>query len=320
MSDAMTSKKLIDSVVNRGHVPINQATFDVDNFLDFATEELRLGMVPFILSFNEDYFLFEIEVPIEEGKNEYTIPTRASGIKLKDVQLRDSNGDYREMTRVTISERFNFSNFNRSFGMSSVGLRQFYIKNNKVVLLGDVSGNVADKLVFILYIKPSRLVTDEKVAIISGINRNSGVIVLDKIPEAFSTQQKFDFYTANSPYNLLKIDFSIASINPTNNTITLPPAEIPEDLIIGDHLSIANEAIIPQVPEELHVMLAQMVTCRIMESQGDTEGLQNALVKLKEMKESGGTLLDNRITDAPKKIRNRYSTLQRSMLRRFNRM
>lgn len=310
-SDAMTSKKLIQSIENRSHVPINQSTFTEQKFLDFATEELRLSLVPFILSMNEDYMLFEIEVPIVQDKFEYTIPSRGTGVKLKDLQIKDTSGNYRETTRVSIGERFGDNN-----GDFSYGLTRFYIKNNKVVLLGRTP-NATDTLVFIVYMKPSSIVTEDRVSIISGINRVTNTIVVDQISTAFTSQEKYDLYKATSPFNVLAIDFNLTSINSTTNSIVLP--SIPEELEIGDHLSLANECIIPQIPEELHVMLAQMVTCRVMESQGDTEGLTNARIKLKEMKDEGGIIIDNRVTDAPKKINNRHGFLRNPFSRNSRR-
>lgn len=300
-NDAMTSKKLIESVGNRSHVPVNQSTFTEEKFLDFATEELRLSLIPFILSMNEDYMLFEVEVPLIADKREYEIPNRATGVKLKDLQIKSSSGSYRELTRTTIGDRFSsdYSDYNHD-------LSKFYIKNNKIVLMSNP--NPSDTLVFVIYIKPSKLVTEDRVGIISGINRVSNTIVVNEIPEVFTTQNTYDFYKASSPFNVLTIDFSIVSLNSNTNSIVL--SSIPNDLEIGDHISLSNEAIIPQIPEELHVMLAQMVACRVMESQGDTEGLRNAKVKLQEMKTEGGLIVDNRVTDAPKKVINRHGFLR----------
>lgn len=309
-NDAMTSKKLIESVENRSHVPVNQSTFTEQKFLDFATEELRLSLIPFILSMNEDYMLFEVETPLVAGKKDYKIPSRATGIKLKDLQIKDRAGNYQELTRTTIGDRFD-DNYNEGLG----DLNKFYIKNDKVILMGNPTSG--DTLVFIIYMKPSRLVTEDRIAIVSGINRTSNTIVVDQIPENFTSQEKYDFYKASSPFNVLQIDFNISSLNSSSNTIVVP--SIPEDLEIGDHISLANEAIIPQIPEELHVMLAQMVTCRIMESQGDTEGLRNAMMKLQQMKDEGGLIIDNRVTDAPKKIKNRHGFLRNNLTQRHSR-
>lgn len=303
-SDGMTTSKLIQSIENRSHVPVNQDTFTKFRFLDFATEEMRLTLTPFIMLANEDYFLFEIEVPFVNGQLEYPIPSRAAGVKLKDLQLKDSSGNYRELTRITIGDRFG-----NEYGQAFYYLNQFYIKNNKVVFLGNNNINYSNyKLVFVIYIRPSQLVLEDRVGVISSINRSNNTIVVDQIPEVFTTQQTYDFYKASSPFNVVKIDFNVLSLNTTTNTITVE--SIPDEIDVGDHISLSNEASIPQVPEEFHAMLAQMVACRLMESQGDTEGLRNAMTKLQQMKDDSGYLIDNRVTNAPKKVRNRFGFLR----------
>lgn len=312
-SDGMTTSQLIQSIENRSHVPVNQDTFTKQRFLDFATEELRLAMAPLIMQANEDYFLFEVKVPFVNGQLEYPIPSRAAGTKLKDLQLIDSGGNYRELTRISIGDRFG-----TEYGQSFYYLNQFYLKNNKVVFLGNNNINYDSyTLAFIIYIRPSKLVMEDRVGVISSINRSNNSIVVDQIPEVFTTSQTYDFYKASSPFSVLKIDFNVLSLNTTTNTITV--ASIPEELNVGDHISLSNEASIPQIPEEFHVMLAQMVACRLLESQGDTEGLKNAMVKLEQMKNDGGYLINNRVTNAPKKVRNRFGFLRNPFGRLYRR-
>jgi hypothetical protein len=175
-------------------------------------------------------------------------------------------------------------------------------------------------LVFIYYIKPSKLVNENRIGIIKGINRTTGEIVIDKVPSVFNTSVKYDFYKAESPNSILKIDLSLASINTSTLTVTFAASDIPEELQLGDHVSLAGECMIPQVPSDIHPMLAQLVACRVLESQGDTEGLQNALLKLKQMEDASGVILDNRVEEAPQKIVNRHGTLRSAIFsKRYNR-
>lgn len=315
MSDSMTSNSLIESIKNRAHVPENQVTFEAQDFLNFATEELHLGLVPQIMSVHEDYFLHEVDVPIVAGKKEYAIPSRAMGNKLKDVQFKHRDGSYTEMTRIGVGDRFD-SDFNSVYDDT---LKRFYIKNNKVVLMEEPNVSTGSFLTFIFFMRPSKLVEEDRVAIISGINRTTGQIVVDEIPENFTTQSSYDLYKSNSPYVNLTMDFSLTNINVTTNTITIDPALIPDELEEGDHFAIAGECIIPQVPAELHVMLAQMVACRLLESQGDSEGLANAERKLVQMMNAAGMIVDNRVEDAPRKVINRHSPLRISTISKRHR-
>ena len=97
-----------------------------------------------------------------------------------------------------------------------------------------------------------------------------------------------------------------------------PSDPIPEELVIGDYVAQANQCIIPNIPTELHSMLAQRVVCRCMEALGDMQGLQMANQKLAEMELKTGSLIDNRCEGAALKVVNRHGFLRQSrrMLRR----
>jgi hypothetical protein len=317
MSDGMISSDLIHSIEIRCAVPVAQSTFTADDFLQFATEELQLRMTTLVRSMHEDYFLFTHEVPLEANVFRYTIPSRASGNMLRDVQYKTGPNNYNEMTRIGVGDRMSGNNWS-GVNTPLSNLQRFYVENNKVVLMTNNTPNsIGTELCFIFYIRPSKMVQDSKVGIINSINRTTGEIVLDSIPTAYTTALKYDFYKGSSPYSILKIDFNLIALNPSTRTVTVDPNNIPEELEIGDHLPIAGQAIIPQIPNELHSMLAQMVACRLMEAQGDQEGLAAGNVKLSEMKESLGMLIDNRVEDAPQKLVSRFSLTRLSSFGKY---
>lgn len=317
MAKINTASVIIEGIKRRASIPENQATFQAEDFLAFADEELLLGIVPAIMSLHEDYFLYEINVPLVNGKSEYEIPSRAAGNKLRDLQYKPDENTYIEMTRIGIGDRF--ANYND--GMMT-DLKRYYVKNNKVVVSGALSTSGAGSLNFIFYIKPSQMVLEDRIGIIQGINDlNNGKteIVLNALPENFTTSIKYDVYKAESPSSILQIDMVPLTINTITRSVTFNTSDIPDDLRVGDHLAQAGEATIPQIPNEFHAMLEQMVACRVLEAQGDSQGLQNALVKLKQMESAGATLIDNRIDDSPQKIVNRHSLLRSSASRKYNR-
>lgn len=84
---------------------------------------------------------------------------------------------------------------------------------------------------------------------------------------------------------------------------------LPKKLAVGDILSLAEETIIPQVPVELHSMLAQRIAMRCLEALGDMQGLQAAAAKLQEMELKTGSVIDNRVEGANLKVTNRTSFL-----------
>ncbi len=79
---------------------------------------------------------------------------------------------------------------------------------------------------------------------------------------------------------------------------------------IGDYMCLANEAIIPQIPPDLHSGLAERACARILASLGDQAGLQMSQSKIDEIGSSQGSLLDNRVEGTPQKITARHSLLR----------
>ena len=85
-------------------------------------------------------------------------------------------------------------------------------------------------------------------------------------------------------------------------------------ILVGDYICVAGESIIPQLPPDLHNMLAEKTSARILASLGDQAGLAMANDKIKEMEYRQGSLLDDRTDGAPQKITARHSILRYSKM------
>lgn len=304
MSNYFDSDALIASVKRSISIPENQSTYTADDLLAFANEEVSLSVVPAILSLHEDYLLFSQDVALETNKSDYVIPYRAIGNKLYDVQYVDSNGNVQEMSRTTESDR---PYHNGSFVPNTQ--YSYSVKNNRVSLFSNMSGVVTGSLRFIYYIRPSQLVDTERVGIITAINTSTGVLTLSAMPEDFDTSVQYDFYKAKSPHNILSIDNDSVSLNTVTKTIEFDPEDLPDDLEIGDHVSLATECSIPQIPSDLHAFLAQKVAERVLASQRDLEALNEVRAKSKEMQDGAGVIIDNRVDESPIKLVNRNGPL-----------
>lgn len=309
MSKPLTSNKLIASVKRRAQIPTNQNTFSNQDFLELANEEMAIGLVPSILELHEDYFLWEQDIELVSGQSNYRIPYRAAGNKLKDVYYVDNNNNLYELTRIGNDE---LAEYNGPFTTGYI--RAFRVQNNEVIIEPSINGYVGGKLRFLYFIRPNDLVIDEEGGVITGINRTTGSITLASLPKAYSVSQKYDFIQSTSPHVHLEIDLSAVSINSAQKSLTFDPASIPEDLEIGDYLCLAQESIVPQVPTDLHVVLAHRTAARCLEALGDTPGLQNANIKLQEMEVKLGNIIDNRVEGAPFKVKNRHGLLKSGSL------
>lgn len=312
-----TSDEIIKSVKRRIVMPTSQNLFTDQDLLDFGTEEINLGMVPMILAQQEDYFLYDSYIPLEANKSKYAIPYRATGNKVREVAYVDQNNNLQEMTRIGVGDLPYYNNSN-----------SYYISNNEICMVSEnLNSQPSGSLKVTYYIRPNTLVPLSEVGVITNINRTTGVITVNKIPTKFTTiaggtrtDLLLDLIMVKSPHKTLKFDITPILVDIVLNTITIAIADIPDSLVAGDHLSEATESAIPQIPSDLHVMLAHRVATRCLEALGDTEGLTNANQKLAEMEKRAMDVIDDRVEDSPQKIVKRSSLLRGGLnSRRFGR-
>ena len=299
MARVYSSRQLIDSAKRKAMVPDTQVTFLDEDFLAFANEEMDLGIIPLVMSFREDYYQNSILVPLESNKTRYTIPYRAIGNKLRDLQYIDSSGNVYPMRRIFVEDLHKFDNgFN---DLDTTGYNKYYIENDEIVLVSNPSANGAS-LKILFYLRPNALVLEEDVAFATAIDRTTGVITLNQIPEKFEVGGLLDFVEKRSPSKILKYDIPVLSINIPNRTITVDPQYIDQHFTIGDQVSCAEETTLPQLPAELQSLLAQRVAARCLEALGDQAGLQAATAKIAEIEQKIIPMIDNRVDGSPMKV------------------
>lgn len=168
----LTSDDLIESVKRKISFPISQVTFTEEDILAFANEEMAISQVPSILQFHEEYLVTYTTIPIEPYKNNYPIPERAIGMRLRDVFWQDSQNNLFEMTRINSDDR---AFFQANIG-SNQSIHKFYLQGNDVVLTPAPTANPTGSLVLVYFIRPNQLVKNEKAATISNFVKN---IVVD---------------------------------------------------------------------------------------------------------------------------------------------
>lgn len=314
MARGMTASKLIRSIKRKSMIPEDQDTFDNQDFLEMINEEIQTSALPHLLTVHEEYLVYYVDVPFVEGQQSYRIPARSVGNRLRDLHFVDAEGDIiREAARISLEEipEYKYSNSSTYTGL-------FYVQNNKVVLIGSApQSNSFLRMYF--YLSPSEVVNESDTAVISAIDRVNGVISLSTFPSNFSTSTQFDFVSSKNPNNLVSFDVDVTSTDNVTKTITLPAANISDDLEVGDYACLPEQTPVPQLPSELHSTLAQRVAISCLEALSDTEGLNLAQRKLMESERHTWDLVDNRVEGANQKMSNRHGTLaQASTSRLYN--
>lgn len=314
MSSYLTTDTLIESVKRRAHIPESQVTFQDEDFLAFANEEMMIGLVPAIMKMHEEFYVFPVNVSLVASQSNYGIPDRAVGSKLRAAFFRDSSSNVQELARIDPSDLAFYQQNSSSFYPKA-----FYLENNDLILVPDVSPSPTGVLILKIFLRPNQLVAASRIATIESIDTSTGDIIVDSVPSVFTTAATYDFIEVNRGHKCKAIDTAVVTINSTLRTITFAPADLPSSLNVGDQIALAGETMIPQMPDDLHSILAQRVACRCLEAQKDLEGLQAANAKLQEMETNLGMLIDNRTEGQPKKVNNLRGVLRFGKFRRGRR-
>lgn len=131
---------------------------------------------------------------------------------------------------------------------------------------------------------------------------------LSVIPTAFLQNNFFDFVQNTSPNKIVHYDIRFNSINQVTKDISFIETDVP-NITVGNYITVMEESIVPNIPTELHPILAQRVAVSCLEAMGDEANKQSAERKLAKMEQDAGTFLDNRVEGAMQKIKSRHSPL-----------
>lgn len=394
----LTSQDLIDTVKRNMSMPLNQVTFNEEDILSFANQEMFGVQVPTIMEVHEDYFTFSEDIPLKANKSRYDIPYRAIGLKLNDVYWVDTqDGITSQMGKITLIQNTERSLYGGSTdGSGNTGF--YYIEANQVVLTPNVGENPVNRsLRFVYYLRPNNLVVNERAAICQNFTKDltisfatmvsgdyikigsvvfiadvdfaigatdtatatnlnvaintqadyessvtANVVTLsyseldtsittdntsafsietlqgiefDQVPENITNSSLIDFLKVKGGHRTYKIDVKLGKNVVSQTIVKFAAGLIPEEFEPGDYICSQFECIIPQIPSDLHNILAERTVARILEALGDTVGLQAANAKVGQLEARQNTLIDNRVDGSPRKIVNRGSLLNRNKRR-----
>jgi hypothetical protein len=395
-----TSDDLVDAVKRDQSFPLTQVTYSEDDILEFANEELFLEQVPSVMEHHEEYFVFSIDVPLEENESRYDIPSRAIGMKLRDLFYVDDQDNLYPMSNIGAGNQ-DFYQMNNS---NYTNPQYYFIEGNEIVLVPKMGGDVAGSLRMKFYLRPNSLVLNERAGIcenfvkqitvvnasvtsgdtitlgdytltagtdfaigVSGTatatnistainnlddqditatsaddvvsvlfqDRNLDIAVSDsaaftisddlgiqveEMPENFADGMYVDFLQTEGGHKTYDYNIRVPRNGVSSDTVFFNEDDVPEKFVVGDYICEAGECIIPQIPSDLHMLLVQRTSARILEAQGDTEGASRKTAKVQALEGKQATIIDNRTEGSPKKVFNRYSLLRagkRGRNRRF---
>lgn len=214
MSSILRNDALIRTIRRRGFIPESQDTFTDDDFLEIATEEINIGLIPLVMKMHEEHIIYYEDVALELDVLKYPIPSRAHGNKLRDVFLVDENGNLFDMVRYSLGEIADFTTT-----ASYVNNRGFYLENNNLCLTNFEVGQ-RQKLRMYFYMRPNKLV---------GVSRGATAATL-------TTQFEQDYISPRSG--------AASSISAATNAVV---TSVSHGLISGEFVAIAGSDSTPSI-------------------------------------------------------------------------
>jgi hypothetical protein len=142
------------------------------------------------------------------------------------------------------------------------------------------------------------------------------------MPSKFTSLIQYDVVGHRSPNKIKVWDLIPTEVNASLKYVKFNLSDI-EDVLgeikVGDYVCQAEESPVPNIPTEMHPVLAQLTAVHALESLGDSEGLANAQKRLERMERSVMQLVDDRVELANKKIKPRNGTLNETRSGYYNR-
>lgn len=286
-----TSADLIDSIKLRGVLPSSQNMYTDQKICSMITQELQTNIVPWILSFREDYYLTYEEFDISPNETVFEIPELAIGAKLKAVILLDGNGNILNSTpRLSLKQVTTLS----WMQFASSEFSGFYVEGNYIKLYPNVYN--AQKIRLYYFRRPNDVVEVSNGGQVASIDTMNNSIVLTNVPSTWVIGTELSVVKGRPGFDAIFNSTAIVTIS--SPTIELGSVT---GISVGDWVALKYYTPVIMCPVEAQAVLAQVVTAKLLEGLGDPKW-QAAQEKANELKQSMTNTLAPRVDDSPKKI------------------
>lgn len=272
-----TSSNLISKIQRWAAVPTGQPAFSTSQYLAILTDELRDNIVPLIISIRGEYFVTYEDTTIAAAIDSYEIPSNAIGNTLREVKIISGN-TYYNLPHINIED----------FENQGTG---FYMRGNFLIL--NNPSNFAGMTLRMWYeYRPNELIAPANAVTISSIDTSTNIVTCSSILSSWdANSDTFDLVKAVNPYTILANNETVTI---SGNDITF--SDLPDDLSIGDYVSLNGYSPVANIPEECQSLLARAATITVLEAIGaDSDSVQMAVGKYKQLEERVMKLLSHRV-------------------------
>ena len=322
MVQAFTTTELLADIRDQARIPADEGEASDVILLREATRVLHSIYVPAVRKARADYYVITADIPLLAGVATYSIPRRATTGSVRSVRVRRANNEEYGLAQVTLEDV--------PTGRTGTRPTHFAI-NDDCIQLHPVPNNTTYQLRVTFEYRPSQLVvptvgTNCAQVSTSTFNTTTDLFTLYATAGVFTTASVVDVVRADPPFSSPLIDATLLEVAQVGGfdglqlvswtgSQSLPTATISAaspgafGIKTGDYICSAGETVIPQIPAELHPLLALHTAARWLRPIDlETAAVLNAVADadLERMLH----VLSPRKQGVQQKIKPRHSTLR----------
>ena len=306
-------------------IPSSDVTFSDADLLELMNQELLSSVVPLIITAREEYMVVtrDYTLPainagqITNVQNWITIPAEATGLRLRDVYMLDSIGNFVNLPRLNPEQIASYTTI-AFMGTSGIGWTGgyggFYLQGNRLYIYPYWSANV--RSIRITYERrPAKLnLTSDSAQIYSivgdtiTVGPSSGIWTPGSYVDFVQNDTPHDYVTdvtATQALYTSPIPLQAVQIQDVSGSSYTFQYGVTDSLKVGDWMCNYGYAPFAQfLPPEASPLLVQLTSLRALEALGDREGQQMALEKYKKMAHDLTNLISPRVEGKSKKVSN----------------
>jgi hypothetical protein len=304
---AWTTTELLADIRRRARLSTTDPDHTDANLLLDADGQMDELIVPLVLGANSDFYVRTEDQPITVGQALYPVPSRAVANVPRQVFVVDSSGQAVELPHVPMNDRYNYP---------PTGSPCAYTMQDDCVLLLPTPESTADTLRIAYEYQPGKLVLPSACGLTIDVAVATGIVECALVPTTWTGATLLDIVRGTSPFSLLAENLNPAAVTTgalgfvTFAVADLPPAQRFANESFGDYLCPTGTTCLPQIPADLHSVLALAVAVEVLDQVGDplAQGMRGKL-ELAVRRAAGK--LQPRVKGAPHKIVSRNSYLRR---------
>lgn len=250
-----------------------------DRLLRLLNREIEEYLVPFILQARKNHFATFNDIPLIAGQRTYALPSRATGLKTRAVQLVDGSGNpYADLHERELEDGIQLG---ATLATPVSGVPQVYwFVGNQLSLFPVPSGSPALSLRVYFLNRPSQLVAQASCIQISAFpggaaGGNFRVQFTGSVPASgFSVSSGVDLVQNVPGFDILLSSTVAASTSTTLDIVGTKPA----GLAVGDWICVTGTApvVTGGIPEMVLGCLVRVCQLEVMSGKADTDAFDRA--------------------------------------------